>query len=231
MLIVLNNKCNLTKEEFINYKEGLETLENKHEIVLCPSNIFLALSNLEKIKLGSQNVSSKPMGAYTGEVSAEQLKSFNVKYSIVGHSERRKYQQETPVDINKKIKMLLENDITPIYCVGESKEERQNNQYKEVIKNDILKSLEEIKDEDKNKIIVAYEPIWSIGTGIIPTIDEINEVVEMIKEILPNNRLLYGGSANDKNIATLKNINNIDGYLVGGLSLSIENLKIFLENL
>jgi len=229
MLIVLNNKCNLTKEEFITYQNELNNIESRNPLVLCPSDVFLSLFSSNKVELGSQNVSKTNMGAYTGEVSANQLKTLNVKYSIVGHSERRKYQKETPTDINEKIKRLLENDITPIYCIGESKEERENKEYKDILKNDILKSLADIKDEDKNKIIIAYEPIWSIGTGIIPTVEEINEVFEIVKELLPNCKVLYGGSANNKNITTLKTINNIDGYLLGGISLNLENLKEFLE--
>ena len=168
------------------------------------------------------------MGAYTGEVSAKQLKSFNVKYSLVGHSERRKYNKETKDDINIKIKQLLENDITPIYCVGETKEERDNNTYKASIINDINESL---KDIDKSKVIIAYEPIWSIGTGLIPTNNQIEEIISLIKELLPNNKVLYGGSANNNNIDTLKNIKELDGFLLGGLSLSVDSLNKFINKL
>ena len=228
MIIVLNNKCNLTKDEFIVYQKNLENIEGSNEIVLCPSNIFLGLFNSNTIELGSQNVSKNEMGAFTGEVSAKQLKSFNVKYSLVGHSERRKYHYETPIEINKKIKQLLENDITPIYCVGETKEERDNNTYKESIINDIKESLIDI---DKSKVIIAYEPIWSIGTGLIPSNEQIEEIISLIKEQLPTNKVIYGGSANDQNINTLKNIKGVDGFLLGGLSLSVENLNKFINKL
>lgn len=231
MLIVLNNKCNLTKEEFITYQNELNNIESRNPLVLCPSDVFLSLFSSNKVELGSQNVSKTNMGAYTGEVSANQLKTLNVKYSIVGHSERRKYQKETPTDINEKIKRLLENDITPIYCIGESKEERENKEYKDILKNDILKSLADIKDEDKNKIIIAYEPIWSIGTGIVPKNYEIEEVVNLITGFLPNNKILYGGSVNENNIDTLKSIQGIDGYLLGGVSLQPDKLSILIEKL
>ena len=228
MMIVLNNKCNLTKEEFITYQKDLENIENSSQIILCPSNIFLGVFNSNTIELGSQNVSKNTMGAYTGEVSAKQLKSFNVQYSLVGHSERRKYHHETPKDINEKIKQLLENDITPIYCVGETKEERDNNNYKESIINDIKESLIDI---DKSKVIIAYEPIWSIGTGLIPTNEQIEEIVSLIKQLLPTNKVIYGGSANEENIDTLKHIKDIDGFLVGGLSLSVEKLNKFIKKI
>ena len=231
MIIVLNNKCNLTKDEFLTYQQNLEKIEGSNQIILCPSNVFLGLFNSNKIDLGSQNVSKNEMGAYTGEVSAKQLKSLDVKYSLVGHSERRKYNGEKPSDIAKKIKKLLENNITPIYCVGETKEERESNTYKNTIITDIKESLLDLTEDDKNKIIIAYEPIWSIGTGLIPSNDEIEEVIFLIKEQLPNNKVLYGGSANNENIDVLKNIKCIDGFLLGGLSLSIENLNKFINKL
>lgn len=231
MLIILNNKCNLTKQEFINYQEQLEQIEATNQIILCPSNVYLGLFNSKTIELGSQNVSSKDMGSYTGEISAKQLKSFDVKYCIVGHSERRKYQQETTKDITNKIKQLLDNDINPIYCIGETKEEKESNKVEEVLTKEILDITKDLTEEEKERIIIAYEPIWSIGTGKIPTQKEINNVIQIIKNLLPNNKVVYGGSANAKNIDILKEVSDVDGYLLGGLSLDVENLKIFIEKL
>lgn len=224
MIVALNNKSNLDKQEFINYLEGLKNIKTNSTLILCPTYINIPSVDID-ILLGSQNVSKTDDGAYTGEISARDLKSYGVKYSIVGHSERRGYQRETNEEIKEKINKLLENDITPILCIGESKEERENNTYKEVLKEELS-----ILDTNSN-IIIAYEPIWSIGTGIIPTNDEIEEVFTLIKSILPNNKVLYGGSANNDNIDTLKEIKLIDGYLLGGLSLKPDKLQIFLDKL
>ena len=152
MIIALNNKCNLKKEDFLTYQKELETIEKSSKIILCPTNIFIGVANLSNIELGAQNVSSTECGAYTGEVSASQLKSMEVKYCIVGHSERRKYQQETNKEINEKVKNLLREEIIPILCIGESKEERENNQQNEVIINEIEKAISDLNEEIRKKI-------------------------------------------------------------------------------
>lgn len=225
MIVALNNKSNLEKDEFINYLNNLKRISTNSTLILCPT--YLNIPLVDGVLLGSQNVSKENNGAFTGEISAKQLKSYGVKYSIVGHSERREYQKETNEDIKEKIIKLQENDIIPILCIGESKIERENGTYKEVLKEE----LSILNDLSKDNIIVAYEPIWSIGTGIIPTNSEIEEVFTLIKSILPNNKVLYGGSANNDNIDTLKEINLIDGYLLGGLSLKPDKLQEFLNKL
>ena len=231
MIVALNNKSNLNKEEFFEYQKKLSTVDTKHTLILCPTMLNIPSFNLENCILAAQNVGKDENGAHTGEISAQQLASNNVKYCIVGHSERRQELSETDEDINKKIKMLFKNSITPILCVGETKEEREKNQVTDVITKEVTKAIADLTDEEKEKIIVAYEPIWSIGTGLIPTPEEIDSVFEIIKEILPKNKILYGGSANEKNINELKECKYIDGYLLGGLSLKVENLKIFIENM
>lgn len=229
MIVALNNKSNLNKQEFTNYIEELNTINTKHTMIICPTYLNISSVN-SNILLGSQNVSSTENGAYTGEISAKDLKSYNVKYSLVGHSERRKYQRETDSEIYEKIIMLLQENIIPILCVGETKEERENNKVEEVL-NKQLSGLLNIRENFREEIIIAYEPVWSIGTGIIPTNDEIEETITYIKDKLPNNKVLYGGSANEENIDTIKQISIIDGYLLGGLSLKPDKLKIFLDKL
>lgn len=230
MIVILNNKSNLNKEEFLKYQEELRKIKSPYELVLCPTHLNINLFNLDNISLGCQNVSNTNDGAYTGEISARSLKSLEVKYSIVGHSERRANQKETDKDINEKIKRLLENDITPILCVGETKEERDNNQVEEKIRKQIDLALEDISPSDMEKIIIAYEPIWSIGTGDIPKLEDIIQTNNYIREILPYNKVIYGGSANENNIDEIKS-EEIDGYLLGGLSLKPIQLQTFIDKL
>lgn len=231
MIIALNNKCNLTKQGFLKYQEELGRLSTQNKLILCPTFLNIGHFDLKNVELGAQNVSSNNQGAYTGEVSARQLQSEQVKYCIVGHSERRNYQQETDEEINQKIMRLLEQDIIPILCVGETKEEREKQLEKSIIEKELTIAFANLTSEQKEKIIIAYEPIWSIGTGIIPTNDQIKEMFKNIKNMVPNNKVLYGGSANEENIVLLKEIKEIDGYLLGGLSLKPEKLKVFIEKL
>lgn len=230
MIIALNNKSNLTKEKFEEYQKQLSLIKSvSSKIILCPTSTYLALYNLTNIELGAQNVSKDEQGAHTGEIAASQLECLNVKYCIVGHSERRQELNESSDDTNKKIKNLFTKNIIPILCVGETKEEKELGKTTSLIKEQLQIAIKDLSVEEKNNIIIAYEPIWSIGTGLIPTIEDIEEVLSLIKEILPNAKCLYGGSANDENINYLKTSNLIDGYLLGGLSLKPEKLQIFIE--
>ncbi len=228
MIVALNNKCHLTKDEFTLYEEELKNLKHKNtKVILFPSNIYLS-NSIEGIPFGSQNVSAYGKGPYTGEVSAEQLKSLGVKYSLVGHSERRNLFCETSEDLNRKITQLLANDITPILCVGESE---KTNAKEEVIISDLKESFFGLTNEEIEKIIIAYEPTWSIGTGIIPSGQEIKEVVNHIKKYYPNNLILYGGSVNDENVETLDKENIVDGYLIGRLSLHLDKIQLLIEKI
>ena len=231
MIIVLNNKSNLDKKEFNEYLDELSKINTNHQIVLCPSFINIDSIDINNVEVGAQNVSSFEEGAYTGEVAASQLKSYNVKYALVGHSERRAYEQETYADINHKIKELLESNIIPILCVGETKKEKDNNLLEEVLEKQITSALEGLSNEEREKVIIAYEPRWAIGSGTTPTTEEIEEVISIIKRLDTNCKILYGGSANESNIDELRKINSLDGYLLGSLSLKVENLKNFLEKL
>lgn len=229
MIIALNNKCNLDKYQFLDYQAKLGNIQTKSQMIVCPTFLNVNLFHLSKINLGAQNTSIFENGAYTGEISANDLKKSGVEYCLVGHSERREYQKETNEEIKKKVELLLKNDITPILCIGETKEERDNNQVEEVIQTDLQSVIGDLTEEEKKRMIVAYEPIWSIGTGVIPTLEEINAVLIFIKNILPNTKVLYGGSANEKNVGMLKQSPWIDGYLVGGLSLKPDALQEFIN--
>ena len=231
MIIALNNKCNLNKEEYIEYIEKLNNIDTKETLILCPNYLNIPLTNLKNASLASQNVSSYENGAYTGEISASILKSYNVEYSIIGHSERRGYQKESNDDIKKKITELLKYDITPILCIGESLDERKNCKVFDILNEELETALNDLEASEREKIIIAYEPIWAIGTGLIPTLEEIEEVFQFIKEKYKNNKVLYGGSANEENIDMLKKCQLIDGYLLGGLSLKIDKLETFIQKL
>lgn len=231
MIVALNNKSNLEKQELEKYLEELKEVKTSHQLILCPTFLNIASVSLSNVDLGAQNVSTRDNGAFTGEISAKQLKSYGVKYTIIGHSERREYQKESLEEIHDKLIKLLENDITPILCIGETLEERKQNKVKEVLDKELTTAIMGLTEEEKKRIIVAYEPIWSIGTGVIPTKEEIEEVFNFIKDKLPGTSVLYGGSANEENIDMLKEIAQIDGYLLGGLSLKIEKLKVFLQKL
>ena len=231
MIVALNNKSNLTKDEFLKYQEELGTIKTNSTMILCASPLNIAHYNLTNCHWGSQNVSKDLVGAHTGEVAASQLKSYGVEYCIVGHSERRQDQKETNEEIAKKIQNLYSEGIKPILCVGETRDEREQGRVNEIIEEEILVATENLTSEEKDELIVAYEPIWSIGTGLIPTNEEIEEVFKLINSLLPNTKVLYGGSANEKNIDELKQCSLIKGYLLGGLSLKPENLKVFLEKL
>ena len=225
MIIALNNKSNLGKEAFLDYQTKMANIKADSKLIMCPTFLNIPLFNLNNMSLGSENVSRTDPGAFTGEISAKDLKTYGVEYSIIGHSERREYQKESLEDIHEKLLKLLENDITPILCIGETKQEREDGKVEEVLGRELTTAVEGLSQEDKNKIIIAYEPIWSIGTGIIPTMDQVAEVFDFIKEQFPTNNVLYGGSANEKNIDLLKTVPQIDGYLLGGLSLKPEELQ------
>ena len=230
MIIALNNKSNLTKEEFLKYKEDIQKLNFKtSNVILIPSNIYLAAANIPNISLGSQNVSMYEMGPHTGEVSASQLRQLGISYCLVGHSERRKEQHETNIEIRNKIKNLLNQGIIPILCIGETKEEK--NTAHTVIYQELQEALIGLPAEELKKVIIAYEPVWSIGTGLIPTSTEIESIVTKIKETYPNNLVLYGGSVTLENIEKLTQENAVDGYLLGGLSLQLDKVQILIDKI
>ena len=189
------------------------------------------LFNLSNIILGAQNVSSYNEGPHTGEISSKMLKSYGVEYSLVGHSERRREQKEKDIDVQSKIQALLQVGIKPILCIGETKEERKSGKVLEKIAEELSVAFEDLTKEEIDGIVIAYEPLYAIGTGVVPSLKEIEEVLSFVKEKYKENKLLYGGSVNLDTFKKLKNSSLIDGYLLGSLSLKVGELKEFIKKI
>ncbi len=228
MIFMLNNKSNFTKEEYLDYQSKLFALDKKDSfVVVFPSNIYLSMYEDNEVKLGCQNVSKYDLGSHTGEVCASQLKSLGVEYSIVGHSERR-HDGESDDDIREKIKRLVESNIKVVLCVGETLDERENSNFVDVVIGQIKRALEGI-DIDYNNLIVAYEPIWAIGTGKVAFSSDIEKMTVAIKNTIPV-KVLYGGSVDDSNIESVLS-SSIDGFLLGKSSLDVLKLKRMIDKI
>jgi len=213
------------------------------DIIVCP--VFTALADVRdvlletNIGLGAQNIYWEDSGAFTGEVSAPLVKSAGARYVIIGHSERRQYFGETNETVNKKISAALKYDLVPIVCVGEVLEERESGQTNEVIQKQVSGCLAGFQPDQVNNMIIAYEPVWAIGTGKTATKDQAQEVHHFIRGLLTNMfgkaaaqevRIQYGGSVKPENIAELIAQADIDGALVGGASLKAESFIDIVKN-
>ena len=190
------------------------------------------------VSVAAENCADKASGAYTGEVSAQMVASTGAKYVILGHSERRAYYHETPEILKEKVLLALENGLTPIFCIGEVLEERESGKHFEVVKEQVEQSLFNLSKEDFAKIVLAYEPVWAIGTGKTATADQAQEMHAFIrktlaekygKEIADNTSILYGGSANASNAKELFSNPDVDGGLIGGASLSVDKFMPIIE--
>ena len=236
-VIAGNWKMNMLPNEAIKFIEEFAPLvkDTKNEVILCVpyTDLFYALLNVQEtnIKIGAQNMHFEEKGAYTGEISGQMLKSINVEYVIIGHSERRQYFNETDETVNKKIKSAFANGLKPIVCVGETLEQREAGSTIEIITNQTKLALDGLTDEQVANTIIAYEPIWAIGTGKTATSEDaensIKAIREKIAEIYGQNvseRVIiqYGGSVKSSNAKELFQMPNIDGGLVGGASLKPE---------
>lgn len=228
---ICNFKSLLLKEDFIQLKKELSSLNitDNIELILCPPTTYLYIFEDTKYKLGSQEISMYENGAYTGENSAEQLKSLNVSYTLIGHHESRCILKETETTLLNKIINAYKNNIKPIYFIGETEEEKANNQTEEVLTNQ-LHLLNNLPQDIIDNLIIVYEPIWSIGSGKIPQIDELNNIINFINKLINNTYntnipLIYGGSLNDENIESLAQIANLDGVIIGEGSTNINTLK------
>lgn len=239
-VIAGNWKMNMLPDETIKFIQDFEPLvkDTKNEVILCVPyvDLFYALLNAQNtnIKIGAQNMHFEESGAYTGEVSGKMLKAIGVEYVIIGHSERRQYFAETDETVNKKIKAAFKYGLKPIVCVGETLEEKEQGKTIDVITRQTRLALEGLTEENLKNTIIAYEPIWAIGTGKTATADDANDSIKKIREeiskIYGNNIaecviIQYGGSVKSSNARELFTKSDIDGGLVGGASLKPEEFS------
>lgn len=236
-IVAGNWKMNTTLPEGIKLAEevndALKAVEPKCDVVICVPFTHLAsvngvITETKKLGLGAENCADHKSGAYTGEVSAAMVASTGAGYVILGHSERRQYYGETAETLREKVALSLENGLTPIFCIGEVLEEREAGKHFDVVKAQVEDGLFNLSAVDFGKIILAYEPVWAIGTGKTATSDQAEEIHAYIrgviadkygKEVADNTSILYGGSCKPSNAAELFAKPNVDGGLIGGASL------------
>ena len=229
-ILGFNLKMNLLPHEIDDYIKEIKK-NNLDNTIFFPSIIYIEKFNNNQITVGSQDIAFNKNGAYTGDVSIYQLKELGIKYSIVGHSERRANYYDDRY-VNKKIKLCIDNDVTPLLCVGESGDENSKNETYYICIDEINKAF--VGNDNLDKVILVYEPIWAIGSGKTPTNDFIDEIVSNIKKYVYNKygvklKVLYGGSVSDENISKLIQIDSVDGFLVGGSSLKTESIKKMID--
>ncbi len=243
-IIAGNWKMYKTRDEVLSFvyavNEKMPSTDLVDSVICAP---FLYLRDLVKrqganLKVGAQNMHFAEEGAFTGEIAPKMLVDTNVKYVIIGHSERRAMFNETDEACNKKLHAAFNHGLTPILCVGEMLEHRENNQTEAVIKEQIVKDLEGLTEEQAKELVIAYEPIWAIGTGKTATPEVADETCGFIREVVKELygeavseaiRIQYGGSVKTNNIVELMAKPNIDGALIGGASLDSENFIYFVN--
>ncbi|MFA6932219.1 MAG: triose-phosphate isomerase [Bacteroidales bacterium] len=246
-IVAGNWKMNLSFEladDLVNdIAEKLDSVELNADVVICPPFPYLELTSdlaqESNFFAGAQNVASFDNGAYTGEVSSEMLASMNVDYCIVGHSERRKYFNETNQEIATKITKLLKDDIKPIFCLGEVLEERESGKHFDVVQKQLEESLFNLTSQEILNVVIAYEPVWAIGTGKTATSLQAQEMHAFIRSLLDKKygnevaeeiSILYGGSCNAKNAKELFANKDVDGGLIGGASLKAEDFIAIIKS-
>ncbi|TCP24855.1 triosephosphate isomerase [Scopulibacillus darangshiensis] len=227
---------------FVKEVKGLVPPADSVDAVVCAPALFL--SNLieetegRDLKVGAQNMHFEESGAFTGEISPMMLADIGVDYVVIGHSERRAMFAETDESVNKKVHAAFRHNIIPIVCVGESLEERENGDMKQVVKQQVTKALDGLSADEAKVVVVAYEPIWAIGTGKSASAEDANEVCRFIRQTLVDLydqvtadevRIQYGGSVKPENIQTFMAQSDIDGALVGGASLVAKSFLQLLE--
>lgn len=238
-IIAGNWKMNKTPKETVELIEELIPLvkDAKIDVVVCPPYVSLSAAaealKDSNISLGAQNVDFHDKGAYTGEIAPDMLKELGVEYIIIGHSERRQYYNETDETVNLKVKKALEEGFTPIMCVGEVLEEREDGVTAEVVRKQTKLGLKDLTPSEVVKVVIAYEPVWAIGTGKTATAKDADETIGIIREAVrelygdaaDEIRIQYGGSMNPKNASELMAMEQIDGGLIGGASLKAEDFS------
>lgn len=240
-IVAGNWKMNTTLPEGVKLAEevdnALKGFEPNCDVIICVPFTHLAsinaiITNPKKLGLGAENCADHKSGAYTGEVSAAMVASTGATYVILGHSERRQYYGENGEILRAKVALALENGLTPIFCIGEVLEEREAGKQNEVVKAQLEEGLFNLSAEDFSKVIIAYEPVWAIGTGKTATADQAEEIHAYIrsiiadkygKEVADNTSILYGGSCKPSNAAELFAKPDVDGGLIGGASLKCED--------
>ncbi|WP_322969028.1 triose-phosphate isomerase [Faecalibacter sp. LW9] len=241
-IVAGNWKMNLSFEQALQLANDLNEYVAHHpstaQVVIAPTSIYLqaiqeTVDN-DYITVAAQDVAAAEKGAYTGDVSAEQLDSIGINCAIVGHSERRAYQHESDAIIAQKLEQLFAKEITPIFCIGEKLEEREADKHFEVVKSQVLNALQPQKVENLTKVVIAYEPVWAIGTGKTASPEQAQEIHAYIRSVLKDafgedlangTSILYGGSVNAGNAEELFAQPDIDGGLVGGASLKVEDFS------
>ncbi|MBT5419802.1 MAG: triose-phosphate isomerase [Candidatus Cloacimonetes bacterium] len=244
-IIAGNWKMNMLFTEVEDFLYELsDNLETKKlgsvDVIVCPPSVYLELTsdiaNDSNFFIGAQNVNDNASGAYTGEISAAMLRSMDIPYCIIGHSERRKYYVESDAVINAKLKKLHENEMIPIFCIGETLEQREQNITKDIILSQLNGGLKDVSIDDN--VIIAYEPVWAIGTGKTATPEQAQEIHSLIrkwleenysKEISENTSILYGGSMKPENVKELLGQPDIDGGLIGGAALDVSKFSQMIE--
>ena len=239
-IVAGNWKMNTTVPEGVELAKGVNealkaTKANCDVVIAVPATHLVAVNQVidaNLLGLGAENCADHKSGAYTGEVSAAMVASTGAKYVILGHSERRQYYHETAEILKEKTLLALENGLTPIFCIGEVLEERENGTYFDVIKAQVEDSLFNLSAEDFGKIVLAYEPVWAIGTGKTATADQAEEIHAFIRnliaekygnEVAENTSILYGGSCKPSNAKELFAKPNVDGGLIGGAALAVDS--------
>ena len=245
-IVAGNWKMNKTLQEGLTFSTELKELLNNKTIncEVVVGTPFIHLSEVSKafegtkVHVAAQNCANKESGAYTGEISASMVASTGANHVILGHSERRAYYNETPELLKEKVVVALANNLTPIFCVGEVLEERESGKHFEVIAAQLKDSLFELSKEDFSKLVIAYEPVWAIGTGKTASADQAQEIHAFIretltekygKEVADNTSILYGGSCNAGNAKELFSNPDVDGGLIGGASLEADKFLPIIE--
>jgi len=248
-LIAGNWKMNCGPEKAVSLLGEIQNLKpaisDSVEVLVCPPFISLPqTSNLlngdqsQQISLGAQNMHFRDNGAYTGEVSATMLKEVHCRYVIIGHSERREYFGETDITVNYKVIKALQESLKPVICVGETLQQRKNDHHFRIVKKQVQSALNEIEKEQSGNIVIAYEPVWAIGTGETATPEQAQEMHRMIRDTVEelyttrqadNLQILYGGSMKTHNAQELLEQPDVDGGLIGGASLEAESFVTIIK--